>query len=83
MVGNMLRQLFSSGRLQFRHVGNDAQENNGVLSTSLLVAGGVISTFKIPLWGCWLPIPPLQSATMSGGWRIIKTMGQNHQTGPD
>jgi PiT family inorganic phosphate transporter len=44
--------------------------------TSLLVAGGVISTFKIPLWVVLAAHTAIAIGTMSGGWRIIKTMGQ-------
>jgi len=53
--------LFSAAAYSLGHGGNDAQKTMGII-TSLLVAGGVISTFKIPLWVVLAPIPPLQSA---------------------
>jgi len=36
----------------------------------------VISTFKIPLWVVLAAHTAIAIGTMSGGWRIIKTMGQ-------
>jgi phosphate/sulfate permease len=44
--------------------------------TSLLFAGGVISVFKIPLWVVLAAQAAIALGTMSGGWRITKTMGQ-------
>jgi PiT family inorganic phosphate transporter len=68
-------QLFSAAAYSLGHGGNDAQKTMGII-TSLLVAGGVISTFKIPLWVVLAAHTAIAIGTMSGGWRIIKTMGQ-------
>jgi PiT family inorganic phosphate transporter len=68
-------QLFSAAAYSLGHGGNDAQKTMGII-TSLLVAGGVISVFKIPLWVVLAAQAAIALGTMSGGWRIIKTMGQ-------
>jgi PiT family inorganic phosphate transporter len=70
-----ITQLFSAAAYSLGHGGNDAQKTMGII-TSLLVAGGVISTFKIPLWVVLAAHTAIAIGTMSGGWRIIKTMGQ-------
>jgi hypothetical protein len=44
--------------------------------TSLLFVGGVISTFQVPLWVVLCAHTAIALGTISGGWRIIKTMGQ-------
>jgi len=70
-----LMQLFSAAAYSLGHGGNDAQKTMGII-TSLLVAGGVIATFKIPLWVILSAHGAIALGTLSGGWRIVKTMGQ-------
>ena len=47
----------------------------GIIS-SLLFAGGVMKTFHIPLWVVLAAHSAIALGTLSGGWRIVKTMGQ-------
>ena len=68
-------QLFSAAAFSLGHGGNDAQKTMGIITT-LLVAGGVITTFKIPLWVVLSAQAAIALGTISGGWRIVKTMGQ-------
>jgi PiT family inorganic phosphate transporter len=68
-------QLFSAAAFSLGHGGNDAQKTMGII-TSLLVAGGVISDFRIPLWVVLSAHAAIGLGTLSGGWRIVKTMGQ-------
>jgi PiT family inorganic phosphate transporter len=68
-------QLFSAAAYSLGHGGNDAQKTMGII-TSLLVVGGVISTFQVPLWVVLSAHTAIALGTVSGGWRIIKTMGQ-------
>jgi PiT family inorganic phosphate transporter len=44
--------------------------------TSVLFAGGLISTFKVDLWVILSCHTAIALGTLSGGWRIVKTMGQ-------
>lgn len=68
-------QLVSSAAFSIGHGGNDAQKVMGII-TAALIAGGEISSIKeMPNWvpiSCYLAIG---LGTMSGGWKIVKTMG--------
>ena len=68
-------QLFSAAAYSLGHGGNDAQKTMGIIS-SLLFAGGLIPTFKVPLWVVLSAHSAIALGTLSGGWRIVKTMGQ-------
>jgi len=68
-------QLFSAALYSLGHGGNDAQKTMGII-TGLLFAGGIIHEFKIPLWVVLSAQAAIALGTLSGGWRIVKTMGQ-------
>lgn len=68
-------QLFSAAFYSLGHGGNDAQKTMGIIS-SLLVVGGLIPEFTIPLWVVLSAHGAIALGTLSGGWRIVKTMGQ-------
>lgn len=68
-------QLFSAAAFSLGHGGNDAQKTMGII-TSLLFAGGFVSTFEVPLWVVLCAQSAIALGTLSGGWRIVKTMGQ-------
>jgi PiT family inorganic phosphate transporter len=67
-------QLLSAASYSLMHGGNDAQKTIGII-TAALVAGGYLATFQIPLWVEVLSYTAIALGTLSGGWRIIKTMG--------
>ncbi len=68
-------QLISSAAFSIGHGGNDAQKVMGII-TAALIAGGNIPDFShMPVWvpiSCYAAIG---LGTMSGGWKIVKTMG--------
>lgn len=68
-------QLVSAALYSLGHGGNDAQKTMGIIA-SLLFAGGVIKTFHIPLWVVLAAHSAIAMGTLSGGWRIVRTMGQ-------
>jgi len=68
-------QLFSAALYSLGHGGNDAQKTMGIIA-SLLFAGGLIPEFTIPLWVVLSAHTAIALGTLSGGWRIVKTMGQ-------
>lgn len=70
-----ITQLFSAAAYSLGHGGNDAQKTMGI-TTSLLFAGGLITDFEIPLWVILSAHAAIALGTLSGGWRIVKTMGQ-------
>ena len=67
-------QWITAAALAFSHGANDAQKSMGVI-TMVLLSGGVLTTFQVPLWvktGCAIMIT---LGALSGGWRIMKTIG--------
>ncbi|MFD1630383.1 inorganic phosphate transporter [Pseudopedobacter beijingensis] len=68
-------QLVSSAALSFAHGGNDAQKVMGIIYVSL-VAGGVLTNGDhMPEWIPLVCYAAIALGTMSGGWKIVKTMG--------
>jgi PiT family inorganic phosphate transporter len=68
-------QLLSAALYSLGHGGNDAQKTMGIIA-SLIFAAGWIKTFSIPLWIVLSAHAAIALGTISGGWRIVKTMGQ-------
>jgi PiT family inorganic phosphate transporter len=68
-------QLFSAALYSLGHGGNDAQKTMGII-TSLLFTAGMLKSFEIPLWVVLSAHTAIALGTLSGGWRIVKTMGQ-------
>ena len=68
-------QLVSSAVFSIGHGGNDAQKVMGII-TAALIAGGSIESFEqMPVWVPLACYTAISAGTMSGGWKIIKTMG--------
>jgi inorganic phosphate transporter, PiT family len=68
-------QLVSSAAFSIGHGGNDAQKVMGIITVAL-IANGTISTFnEMPTWVPLACYSAIALGTMSGGWRIVKTMG--------
>lgn len=73
-------QLFSAAAFSLGHGGNDAQKTMGII-TIALVAGGFLQMTpagklpEVPLWVVLAAHTAIGLGTLSGGWRIVKTMG--------
>lgn len=73
-------QLFSAAAYSLGHGGNDAQKTMGII-TAVLVAGGLLGSGpggqlpEIPLWVVLSAHGAIALGTLSGGWRIVHTMG--------
>jgi PiT family inorganic phosphate transporter len=68
-------QFLSAALYSLGHGGNDAQKTMGIIA-SLLFAAGMTDSFTIPLWVVLSAQAAIALGTLSGGWRIVKTMGQ-------
>jgi len=68
-------QLVSAAAYSLGHGTNDAQKTMGIIA-SVLFTSGYMKTFDIPLWVVLLAHCAIALGTLSGGWRIVKTMGQ-------
>lgn len=67
-------QILSSAFMAFTHGSNDGQKFMGVFTLTLVLAG-VLPAFHIPLWVIFLCASVMALGTLTGGWKIIKTMG--------
>lgn len=73
-------QLFSAAAFSLGHGGNDAQKTMGII-TIVLVSGGFATMMpdgklpEPPLWVILSAHAAIGLGTLSGGWRIVKTMG--------
>ncbi|RIW14074.1 PDZ domain-containing protein [Algoriphagus lacus] len=68
-------QLVSSAAFSIGHGGNDSQKVMGIITVAL-IAGNQISSFEeMPNWVPLACYSFIALGTMSGGWKIIKTMG--------
>lgn len=67
-------QFLTAAGLAFSHGANDAQKSMGVI-TMLLVLGGFLPHFAVPLWVILLCGSAITLGIMSGGWRIVRTVG--------
>ena len=68
-------QLVSAALLSWSHGTNDAQKTMGII-TGLLVAGGYLQRFQVPVWVILSAHAAIALGTLSGGWRIVRTMGR-------
>ena len=67
-------QLVSAAAYSLMHGANDAQKTMGIIAGALFT-GGYITTFHVPLWVEMAAYTAIALGTLSGGWRIIRTMG--------
>jgi PiT family inorganic phosphate transporter len=70
-------QLLSAALYSLGHGGNDAQKTMGIIASLIYVSStDPNKVFHIPLWIVLSAHAAIAMGTLSGGWRIVKTMGQ-------
>jgi len=82
LVDTIFRQVqfVSASLYSLGHGGNDAQKTMGII-TAVLAAGGILAYGPngtippIPLWVVLIAHAAIALGTLSGGWRIVHTMG--------
>ena len=67
-------QFVTAAALAFSHGANDAQKSMGMLTLALLL-GGFIPTFEVPFWVMLACAIAITLGILSGGWRIVRTLG--------
>jgi PiT family inorganic phosphate transporter len=67
-------QILSCAGLAFSHGANDAQKSMGII-TLVLLNGGFISAFQVPFWVIVSCAAAITLGILSGGWRIVRTVG--------
>ncbi len=67
--------LVSAGAYSLGHGLNDAQKTMGIISVLLYSTGYLHGEFHVPHWVALSCYVAIGLGTLSGGWRIIETMG--------
>ena len=67
--------LLSSGTLSLSHGLNDAQKTMGLITVLLYSTGRLHGEFHVPNWVALSCYVAMGLGTLTGGWRIIETMG--------
>ena len=68
-------QLVSAALYSLGHGGNDAQKTMGIIAVLLFANGYLGDTFYVPLWVVLACHAAMGLGTLTGGWRIVRTMG--------
>jgi inorganic phosphate transporter, PiT family len=68
-------QLVSSAAFSLGHGGNDAQKVMGIITAALIASGSITDFEQMPVWVPLACYTAIALGTMSGGWKIVKTMG--------
>ncbi|GAA4456342.1 inorganic phosphate transporter [Rurimicrobium arvi] len=68
-------QLISSAAFSIGHGGNDSQKVMGIITVALIAGNQIKSFDQMPTWVPLSCYTVIALGTMSGGWKIIKTMG--------
>ncbi len=68
-------QLVSAAAFSLGHGGNDAQKTMGVILALLIATKHLPATATVPIWVVLSAHAAIGLGTLSGGWRIVHTMG--------
>jgi PiT family inorganic phosphate transporter len=68
-------QLLSASLFSLSHGTNDAQKTMGIIMAALITGGYASPNADIPIWVGLAAFTAIGLGTLSGGWRIVKTMG--------
>ncbi len=68
-------QLLSAALYSLGHGTNDAQKTMGIIAMLLFATGHLGPRFHVPLWIILSCHAAIALGTLSGGWKVIETMG--------
>jgi inorganic phosphate transporter, PiT family len=68
-------QLLSSAAFSIGHGGNDAQKVMGIIMVAMVASGHAQDLSEMPAWVPLACYTAIGLGTLSGGWKIVKTMG--------
>ena len=69
-------QIVTACLVSLAHGTGDAQKTMGVIFLALVAAGEANSDARIPTWVIVACAVAIAAGTMSGGWRVIRTLGK-------
>jgi PiT family inorganic phosphate transporter len=67
-------QVLTPGGFRFAMGANDAQKSMGII-TLVLVTSGLLPSFHVPIWVIVTCASAMTLGILSGGWRIVRTVG--------
>ena len=62
--------------MSLAHGAGDAQKTMGVIFLALVASGHAVADARIPTWVIVSCAVAIAAGTMSGGWRVIRTLGK-------
>ena len=68
-------QILSASLYSFAHGLNDAQKTMGIVMAALILGNFYPQDHAVPIWVILSAHGAIAFGTLSGGWRIVKTMG--------
>ncbi len=68
-------QLVSSAALSLGHGGSDAQKVMGIITVALIATHHITKLSEMPTWVPLACYTAISCGTLTGGWKIVKTMG--------
>jgi len=68
-------QFVSASLYSLGHGGNDAQKTMGIIAVLLFAHGKLGGEFHVPMWVVLSCQAAMALGTLTGGWRIVHTMG--------
>jgi PiT family inorganic phosphate transporter len=68
-------QFVSASLYSLGHGGNDAQKTMGIITILLYAYGYLGGEFHVPFWVMIACYSAMALGTLTGGWRIVRTMG--------
>jgi inorganic phosphate transporter, PiT family len=68
-------QFVSASLYSLGHGGNDAQKTMGIITVLLYAHGYIGGEFHVPFWVMIACYSAMGLGTLTGGWRIVRTMG--------
>src|SRR6202522_3445190 len=75
-TGYRYGQIGSAALVSLAHGTNDAQKTMGIIALALISTGHISAAhFYVPLWVKFVCAAAISLGTVTGGWRIINTMG--------
>ena len=74
--GFRMAQTISAAAMALGHGLQDAQKTMGVIFLALLTGGHVAADDPLPVWVILAAATAISAGTMSGGWRIMRTLGR-------
>ena len=79
LVNNAFRklQILSGSFVALTHGTNDAQKTMGIIALALVADGELPTGADPPTWVVFGAASAIALGTYAGGWKIIKTLGQN------